>query len=126
MGWSSTAQNAGCAAITALGSDFSLHTADPGTSGTGDSGQAHQPTVWAAPAGGTATGSEVTFPDVPIGNYTHYGQWGGATFVQGFALVPPINLTGPANVKVTPSVSFPATLLAEAAATVEPTGKAKR
>jgi hypothetical protein len=126
MGWSSTAQNAGCAAITALGDEFSLNTSDPGTTGSGDSGQPHQSTVWGLPAGGVAVGSEITFPDVPVGDYTHYAQWNGATFIQGFALVPPISLAGPANVKITPSVTFPATTTAAAAATVETKGKVRR
>ena len=127
MGWSLTAQNAGCAAITALGTDFSLHTSDPGTTGTGDSGTPHQPTVWPAPVAGVATGSEITFPDVPAGNYTHYGQWNATTFIQGFALVPPVNLAGPSNVKITPTVTFPAAAAAATAeATVEPKERARR
>ena len=82
--------------------------------------------MWGVPAGGLATGSEVTFADVPIGDYTHYAQWSGTTFIQGFALVPPVSLVGPANVKITPTITFPAAAAAEAEATVEPTEKRAR
>lgn len=63
---------------------LSLHTADPGTSGTseatgGSPAYARKAANWASAAGGSkAIGAAVTF-DVPAGTYTHVGYWTAAT-----------------------------------------------
>lgn len=61
----------------------SVHTADPGTTGTNEaSGGApaykRVATTWSAPANGQITGSQVTV-DLPAGTYTHAGLWSAAT-----------------------------------------------
>ncbi|MEU1761301.1 hypothetical protein [Micromonospora sp. NPDC005652] len=63
---------------------LSLHTADPGTSGTseatgGSPAYARKSLTWAsASAGSKSTSASVTF-DVPAGTYTHIGFWSAAT-----------------------------------------------
>ena len=71
---------------------ISLHTADPGSTGTAEvtgGSYARQPTNWAAPAASAATGSSVTIP-VPSGTtITHWGVWSAVsagTFLYGGAL----------------------------------------
>ena len=61
----------------------SLHTGNPGTTGTaeatgGSPAYARKALVFTAASGGTATAAEVTF-DVPAGTYTHFGVWTAAT-----------------------------------------------
>ena len=63
---------------------YSLHTADPGTTGTsevtgGIPAYARKQTTWgAANTSGVAAGSQVTF-DVPATTVTHVGFWSAST-----------------------------------------------
>lgn len=63
---------------------LSLHTADPGATGTsevtgGSPAYARKQTTWgAADASGVSTGSQVTF-DVPAVTITHVGFWSAST-----------------------------------------------
>lgn len=74
----------------------SLHTADPGTTGTseatgGSPAYARKAITWASPVTGgdlTQTTPNPVF-DVPAGTYTHFGLWSaasGGTFYGGGAL----------------------------------------
>jgi len=67
-----------------LGTWVSLHTADPGTTGTseatgGSPAYARKQTTWTAGASdGVYTGSQVTI-DAPAGTYTYAGLWSAST-----------------------------------------------
>lgn len=71
----------------------SLHTADPGSTGTsevtgGTPAYARKALTWAAASGGSKGAAMVTF-DVPAGTITHFGLWTavtGGTFRGGAAL----------------------------------------
>jgi hypothetical protein len=62
----------------------SLHTADPGSTGTseatgGSPAYARKLVTWTGGASdGVTVGSQVTF-DVPAGTYTHFGLWSAVT-----------------------------------------------
>lgn len=107
------AKEAAADAIAALGNFISLHTADPGTTGTneatgGSPAYARQPTTW--PSGdaidGIVDGSQVVI-DVPPGTYTHFGIWtaaSGGTFIGGDAITStPMGAQG--QIKVTPKIT---------------------
>lgn len=104
-------KEAAALAVTGLGNTISLHTGDPGTTGTneatgGSPAYARKSTTWSAgTADGVVTGSPVVF-DVPAGTYTHLGIWNGSTFVGGAALSASTGaLPGQQTVTVTPSVT---------------------
>src|SRR6266704_1519477 len=55
----------------------SIHTADPGTTGTSETsggGYARQLITWGTAAAGSVSGGTVTF-SVAAGTYTHLGYW---------------------------------------------------
>lgn len=87
----------------------SLHTSDPGTSGTGETsggGYARQALSFSAASSGTAVATEVTF-DVGAGTYTHFGTWTastGGTFRGGNSLSTSAVISPSGQVKVTVSV----------------------
>jgi hypothetical protein len=95
MGLNNSGRNVGLNAIGAVGLYLSLHTADPGTSGTsevtgGSPAYARKSCTWAAAASGSmTTNAGVTF-DIPAGTtITHYGVWSASssgTFYGGGAL----------------------------------------
>lgn len=97
-------------AYTGLGASLSLHTADPGTTGTseatgGSPAYARKTTTWSGGASdGVVTGSQVTF-DVPAGTYTHVGLWNGSTFIDKVAITS-TTLSGQGQVLVTPTVTI--------------------
>lgn len=96
------------AAYVALGAYISLHTADPGTTGTneatgGSPAYARKQTTWSGSTD-TRTGSEVTI-DVAAGTYTYAGIWSAATsgtFVDKIAITS-TTLSAQGQIKVTPS-----------------------
>lgn len=88
---------------------ISLHTADPGSTGTseatgGSPAYARQSLTFGATNGsGDAVATQVTF-DVPAGTYTHFGTWSAVTagtFRGGGALTPTQTLASQGQVKVT-------------------------
>jgi len=111
MSFTNASKDAAVNALTALGTYISLHTADPGTTGTSEqAGTTRQQTTWGSSSSGTASGSQVTFSSVPSGSYTHYGVWTastGGTFRWGFALSPGVTLSASGTVLMTPRVTFP-------------------
>ena len=114
MAFTNDTKEAAALAVTARGNWISLHTADPGTTGTGEAtggspAYARKQTTWSGGAAdGSVPGSAVAF-DVQAGAYTHIGVWTAATagtFVGGFALSSSTGaLPGQAVVNVTPTVS---------------------
>lgn len=86
----------------------SLHTADPGTTGTSEAtggGYARVQGTWTSGSGGTLTMAELSFT-APAGTYTHVGLWSASTsgtYYDKAALSPSITISGPGTVKVTPS-----------------------
>lgn len=113
MAFTNAAKEAAALAVTGLGSHVSLHTADPGTTGTGEAtsgspAYARKSTTWTGGASdGSVPGAQVTF-DAPAGTYTHMGIWSAVTagtFVAGFALSTPVTLGAQGQVLVTPTVT---------------------
>jgi hypothetical protein len=114
MAFTNATKEAAALAVTGLGNWISLHTTDPGTTGTGEASggspaYARKQTTWTGGASdGSVPGSAVAF-DVPAGTYTHIGVWTAATagtFVGGFALSSSTGaLPGQTTVNVTPTVA---------------------
>jgi len=111
MAFTTASKDAAVNALTNLGSYISLHSSDPGTTGTGEVSAAGRiQTTWGSSSSGTANGSQVVFQSVPAGTYTHYGVWTaatGGTFRWGFELSPGVTLSDVGTVLMTPRVSFP-------------------
>lgn len=86
----------------------SLHTSDPGTTGTGEAtggGYARVQGTWTSGSGGALTMAELTFT-APAGTYTHAGLWSASsagTFFDKCTLSPSITIGGAGPIKVTPS-----------------------
>lgn len=81
-------------ALAGVATFVSLHTADPGTTGTseatgGSPAYARKSCTWNAAAGGNLDNSNAPVFDVPAGTYTHFGLWSAVTagtFYGGAAL----------------------------------------
>ncbi|PXX65381.1 hypothetical protein DFR70_104445 [Nocardia tenerifensis] len=80
-----TTKNALCSAYANIAATtyVSIHTADPGTTGTneatgGSPAYARVATTWGTPANGQVTGSQATI-NLPAGTYTYAGLWSAAT-----------------------------------------------
>lgn len=113
MAFTNAAKEAAALAITALGAYISLHTADPGTTGTSEAtggapAYARKLTTWTGGASdGSVPGSQVTF-DVAAGTYTWSGIWSAVTsgtFVGGLPLSASAVLGAQGQVLVTPTVT---------------------
>lgn len=108
MAATTATKNAMANAWAALGNTYSLHTADPGGSGTSNEasggGYARQSTTWGSASAGVVTGSQLTFA-VVAGTYSHMARWSGGTYLGSFdttdAVVSPAG-----EVKVTPSYTY--------------------
>lgn len=114
MAFTSATKESAALAVTSLGSYISLHTSDPGTTGTGEvtggsPAYARKQTTWTGGAAdGSVSGSQVTF-DAPAGTFGFIGIWTaatGGTFVGGFALSASVTLGAQGQVLVTPTVSI--------------------
>lgn len=95
MGLNNNGKNVALSGLAAVASYVSLHTADPGTTGTGEvSGgspaYARKAITWNAPAAGNLDSSNVPVFDIPAGTtVTHFGLWSastGGTFYGGNAI----------------------------------------
>lgn len=88
----------------------SLHTGDPGTTGTAEASGGSYARVqgtWTSGSGGALSMAELTF-NAPAGNFTHAGLWSASsagTFHDKCALAPSITLGSAGTIKVTPSFS---------------------
>lgn len=91
MAFTNAAKEAAALAVAALGASISLHTGNPGTTGTneaagGSPAYARKTTTWSGGASdGAVNGSPVVF-DAPAGEYTWLGVWNGSTFIGGLQL----------------------------------------
>lgn len=112
MALANATKEAAATAVSGLGTYISIHTADPGTTGTseatgGSPAYARQQTTWTAgTADGVVAGSQVTF-NLAAGTYTYFGIWTaatGGTFI-GAGTISPGPLSAQAQVKVTPTVT---------------------
>ncbi|RDI13436.1 hypothetical protein DEU38_13411 [Rhodococcus sp. AG1013] len=87
-----------------LGNSYSLHTGNPGAAGTANeasgNGYARQTTTFGSPAGGTVTGSQMTFNFQ--GTATHMCRWNGTTLLDIIDTVD-ATITPAGQIKVTPS-----------------------
>ena len=84
MPFSTAGRNAMLDQLGTLATRLSLHTADPGTTGTSEAtgGSYARPTIaWAAASNGSkvTTGTPAATIAVPAGTYTHFGLWSAAT-----------------------------------------------
>jgi hypothetical protein len=91
-GLNDTALNLMANALAAAATYASLHTADPGTTGTSETTAGRQGIVWDAAANGdlTLTGTEAFTGGAASGACTYVGLWSastGGTFYGGFPLV---------------------------------------
>jgi hypothetical protein len=111
MAYTNAAKEAAALAITGLGTWISLHTADPGTTGTSEAsggGYTREQTTWTGGSSdGSVPGSQVTF-DAAAATYTWIGIWSassGGTFVGGIQLSSSVVLGATGQVLVTPTVT---------------------
>lgn len=113
MAFTNASKETAALAVTGTGTWISLHTADPGTTGTseatgGSPAYARKQTTWTGGASdGSVPGSQVTF-DAPAGTYTHMGVWSASTagtFVTGFALSSSVTLGAQGQILVTPTIT---------------------
>ncbi len=111
MAFTNAAKEAAALAVTALGAYISLHTADPGTTGTSEAtggGYVRKLTTWTGGASdGSVPGSQVTI-DVAAATYTWAGIWSASTsgtFVGGLPLSASAILGATGQVLVTPTVT---------------------
>lgn len=92
----SAGQNAAGAGLTGVITHVSLHTADPGLTGTsevtgGSPAYARQSITWAAWSGGSSSNTNALIFDVPAGTYNHVGYWSassGGTYYGSRACTP--------------------------------------
>lgn len=78
-----TTKNTLATAYAGAGTWISLHTADPGTTGTSEAtggapAYARKQTTWGTAASSAVVGSAVTF-DAAAGTYTYIGVWSAST-----------------------------------------------
>lgn len=82
MAFTNNAKNAAVDGIAAAATYISLHTADPGTTGTNEvsgGSYARVQTTWAAASGGSRTGSQAVL-NVPAGTtIAYWGIWSAAS-----------------------------------------------
>lgn len=113
MAFTDTALNAASDAIKALVTHISLHTADPGLTGTGEASgiSVRKAVTWGASTSGDTNGSQVTWTagtDLTAGGvYTHVGYWNAltvGTFLGGNALSASKTPASGDQVKVTPTI----------------------
>jgi hypothetical protein len=108
-------RNSLCDTLVGLGTWYSLHTADPGTTGAseatgGSPAYARKQSTFAAASGGSRAGSLVTF-DVASGTYSHWGQWtasSAGTYIDGGALPAPEVFAAQGQYDLTPTITAPA------------------
>lgn len=84
MALNDTAKNLMLDALAAAAIYVSLHTADPGATGTseatgGSPAYARKSITWGAAATGSVAASNQPVFDVPAGTYTHVGFWSAVT-----------------------------------------------
>lgn len=111
MPYTVAAENAAVTGVKNLGGHISLHTADPGSTGTSEvtgGTYARVLTTWGAVAASAVTGSSVVI-NVPSGTtITHWGLWSvasGGTFIYGGTLPAPESFGSNGTYSLTPTLS---------------------
>lgn len=82
MAFTNNAKNAAVDGIAAAATYISLHTADPGTTGTSEvsgGSYARVQTTWAAASGGSRAGSQAVINVPASTTITHWGIWSAST-----------------------------------------------
>lgn len=100
-------------AAAAAATWFSVHTADPGTTGASEvagTGAARGQTAWGAPGGSPTqtVGSQAVIGVPAATTITHWGQWtaaSGGTFHRGGVLPAPETYTGVGSYGLTPTLT---------------------
>lgn len=89
MAWSTAGRNARAAATGALIDDVSLHTGDPGGSGTSNevsgNGYARQTPSFGSPSSGVVTATQMDYEGPASATVSHIGLWDGGTFLGSLA-----------------------------------------
>lgn len=89
-----------------LGTQYSLHTGDPGSSGQANEASsdryARQDTTWGSPSNGKVTGTQMTFA-VEAGTYTHMCRWDSAGNLLDIIDTVDAEISPSGEIKVTPS-----------------------
>jgi hypothetical protein len=115
MAFSTTFRNDAINAVAQNGAAnvYSLHTADPGTTGaaeaTGGSPAYARKTATGFPAAsaGSAQNAQVIF-DVPAGTYSYWGRWKAGAFYEGGPLPSSETYTAQGTLGLTHIVTHPA------------------
>lgn len=93
-------------AVTATATHASIHTADPGTTGTSEATGGSPAYARLALTWTSGTSAQVTF-NLPAGTYTHFGLWNAVTagtFVGGAPLSVSTTLSGQGQIKLTVNI----------------------
>lgn len=89
-GFNDSALNDMVNGLKAAADRISMHTADPGATGTSEvagGSYARQTTTWGTSSSGDSVGTQVTIPIPAATAVTHWGLWSsGSVFKGGFAL----------------------------------------
>lgn len=111
MPFTTAAEDAAVTGVKNAGAYISLHTADPGGTGTSEvtgGTYARKQTTWGTVGGSQVTGSAIT-ADIPAGTtITHWGLWSGltgGTFLYGGALPAPEAFGSNGTYSLTPTLS---------------------
>lgn len=113
MAFTPTALSAASDAIKALAGFVSLHTADPGLTGTAEAtggSYVRKAVTWGASSDGDTAGSQVTWTcgtDLAAGTYTHAGYWSASsagTYYGGNALSASKTVASGDQLKYTPTI----------------------
>lgn len=111
MPFTTAAENAAIDGVKAAGNYISLHTSDPGGSGSSEVAggtYARKPTTWGGTSGSATTGSAIT-ADIPAGTtITHWGLWSavsGGTFLYGGTLPASETFGSNGTYSLTPTLS---------------------
>lgn len=111
MAFTTAAENAAVTGVKDAGSWISLHTADPGSTGTSEvtgGTYARKQTTWGSVSGSAVTGTAIT-ADIPSGTtITHWGLFSalsGGTFLYGGTLPASETFGSNGTYSLTPTIS---------------------
>lgn len=111
MGYTTTPKNGALDSIGTAATWISMHTADPGSTGTSEvtgGSYARVQTTWSAASAASKAGSQVTI-NIPAGTtITHWGFWtasSGGTFYYGGSLTNSESFGGAGTYQFTPTLT---------------------
>lgn len=111
MGYTNTPKNAALDTIGSAAAWISIHTADPGSTGTSEvtgGTYARVQTTWGSASSASKTGSQVTVNIPASTTVTHWGFWtasSGGTFYYGGALPNSESYGGAGTYLLTPTLT---------------------